>query len=83
MGRDGLIAGAVLGALLALGSALQTAGLERTTVTNIGFITGLYVLLTPLFAAIAVALGDLSAPGERQCGPRSSSRACSRARWPT
>jgi drug/metabolite transporter (DMT)-like permease len=50
LGRDGCVAGAVLGALLALGSALQTAGLERTTVTNTGFITGLYVLLTPLFA---------------------------------
>jgi drug/metabolite transporter (DMT)-like permease len=52
MGRDGLSAGAVLGALLALGSALQTAGLERTTVTNTGFITGLYVLLTPLFGLL-------------------------------
>jgi drug/metabolite transporter (DMT)-like permease len=52
MGRDGLLAGAVLGALLALGSALQTAGLERTTVTNTGFITGLYVLLTPLFGLL-------------------------------
>ena len=52
MGREGLVAGAVLGALLALGSALQTAGLERTTVTNTGFITGLYVLLTPLFGLL-------------------------------
>jgi drug/metabolite transporter (DMT)-like permease len=52
LGRDGLLAGAFLGALLAIGSALQTAGLERTTVTNTGFITGLYVLLTPLFALI-------------------------------
>ena len=50
LGRSGLVAGAVLGVLLAAGSALQTAGLERTTVTNTGFITGLYVLLTPLFA---------------------------------
>jgi drug/metabolite transporter (DMT)-like permease len=48
LGRDGLIAGTVLGALIALGIGLQTAGLERTTVTNAGFITGLYVLLTPL-----------------------------------
>jgi drug/metabolite transporter (DMT)-like permease len=52
LGRDGLLAGAFLGALLAIGSALQTAGLERTTVTNTGFITGLYVLLTPLFALV-------------------------------
>jgi len=48
LGRDGLLAGAVLGALIALGIGLQTAGLERTTVTNTGFITGLYVLFTPL-----------------------------------
>ena len=50
LGRDGLLAGAVLGALIALGIGLQTAGLERTTVTNTGFITGLYVLFTPLLA---------------------------------
>jgi drug/metabolite transporter (DMT)-like permease len=38
----------VLGLLIALGIGLQTAGLGRTTVTNAGFITGLYVLFTPL-----------------------------------
>ena len=48
LGREGLLAGAVLGVLIALGIGLQTAGLERTTVTNAGFITGLYVLFTPL-----------------------------------
>lgn len=47
-GREGLVAGAVLGGLVALGIGLQTAGLERTTVTSTGFITGLYVLFTPL-----------------------------------
>ena len=47
-GREGLVAGAVLGGLIALGIGLQTAGLERTTVTSTGFITGLYVLFTPL-----------------------------------
>ena len=50
LGRDGLGAGAVLGVLIAAGIGLQTAGLERTTVTNTGFITGLYVLFTPLLA---------------------------------
>jgi drug/metabolite transporter (DMT)-like permease len=50
LGRDGIVAGAVLGVLIALGIGLQTAGLERTTVTNTGFITGLYVLFTPLLA---------------------------------
>jgi drug/metabolite transporter (DMT)-like permease len=49
LGRSGAGAGLVVGALLALGIALQTAGLERTTVSNTGFITGLYVVLTPLF----------------------------------
>jgi drug/metabolite transporter (DMT)-like permease len=39
----------VLGALLGVGIGLQTAGLERTTVSSTGFITGLYVVLTPLF----------------------------------
>lgn len=47
-GREGLVAGSVLGVLIALGIGLQTAGLERTTVTSTGFITGLYVLFTPL-----------------------------------
>jgi drug/metabolite transporter (DMT)-like permease len=49
LGRSGLVAGAVLGALLGIGIGLQTAGLERTTVSSTGFITGLYVVLTPLF----------------------------------
>jgi drug/metabolite transporter (DMT)-like permease len=52
LGKDGLVAGAVLGSLLAAGFGLQTAGLERTTVSSTGFITGLYVLLTPLFALV-------------------------------
>jgi drug/metabolite transporter (DMT)-like permease len=43
-------AGSLLGLLLALGYGLQTAGLERTTVSSAGFITGLYVVFTPLFA---------------------------------
>ena len=50
LGRPGISAGALLGLLLAGGYALQTAGLERTTVTNTGFITGMYVVLTPLIA---------------------------------
>ena len=50
-------AGTALGALLALGYALQTAGLERTTVSSAGFITGLYVVFTPLFAFALFRLG--------------------------
>jgi drug/metabolite transporter (DMT)-like permease len=48
LGRSGLAAGGVLGALLGVGIGLQTAGLERTTVSSTGFITGLYVVFTPL-----------------------------------
>ena len=50
LGRDGVAAGALLGLLLATGYVLQTAGLERTTVSSTGFITGMYVVLTPLIA---------------------------------
>jgi drug/metabolite transporter (DMT)-like permease len=52
LGRSGVGAGVLLGLLLAAGYALQTAGLERTTVSSTGFITGLYVVLTPLFALL-------------------------------
>ncbi len=52
LGRAGWVAGASLGLLLALGYALQTAGLERTTVSSAGFITGLYVVFTPLLALL-------------------------------
>jgi len=50
LGRGGLRAGAALGLLLAAGYALQTAGLQRTTVSATGFVTGLYVVLTPVLA---------------------------------
>lgn len=46
------IAGLVTGGLLAGGHAFQTAGLELTRSTNAGFITGLYVVFTPLLATV-------------------------------
>jgi drug/metabolite transporter (DMT)-like permease len=52
LGRRGWAAGTGLGLLVALGYALQTAGLERTTVSSTGFITGLYVVFTPLLALL-------------------------------
>jgi drug/metabolite transporter (DMT)-like permease len=52
LGRSGVAGGAFLGLLLAAGYALQTAGLERTTVSSTGFITGMYVVLTPLIALV-------------------------------
>jgi drug/metabolite transporter (DMT)-like permease len=52
LGRQGWLAGSALGLLVAAGYALQTAGLDRTTVSSAGFITGLYVVFTPLLALI-------------------------------
>lgn len=52
LGRKGVGAGALLGLLLGAGYALQTAGLERTTVSSTGFVTGMYVVLTPLIALL-------------------------------
>ena len=49
LGKQGGAAGAGLGLLLAAGYALQTAGLDRTTVSAAGFVTGMYVILTPVF----------------------------------
>jgi drug/metabolite transporter (DMT)-like permease len=50
--RTGRRAGLVVGGLLALGHWFQTAGLQYTQSTNAGFITGLYVVFTPLIGWI-------------------------------
>ncbi len=42
----------VLGALYGLAQILQTAGLAHTAASISGFITGMYVVATPLFAAV-------------------------------
>ena len=52
LGAAGLKAGAAMGVFLTAGYLLQTFGLERTTASNAGFITGLFVVLTPLLGAI-------------------------------
>ena len=71
--RRALGPGALLGALIFGGYILQTLGLERTTATNAGFITGLYVVFTPVlglalfrqpagrlaWAAVAVSVAGL------------------------
>jgi drug/metabolite transporter (DMT)-like permease len=44
--------GILLGALIFVAYLLQTEGLARTTATNAGFITGLYVVFTPVLAAM-------------------------------
>ena len=51
--RAGVFAGLGVGLLLALAYGLQTAGLELTTVASTGFITGLYVVFTPLITLAA------------------------------
>jgi drug/metabolite transporter (DMT)-like permease len=50
--RSGYVAGVGAGALLATAYGLQTAGLELTTVASTGFITGLYVVFTPILALV-------------------------------
>jgi drug/metabolite transporter (DMT)-like permease len=50
--REGLVAGVGVGVLLGAAYGLQTAGLELTTVSSTGFITGLYVVFTPLIALV-------------------------------
>lgn len=44
-----LLIGAALGALLGLGYITQTIALELTTAAITGFLTGVYVVLTPVF----------------------------------
>ena len=44
--------GALLGVLLYLAYLFQSLGLERTTATSAGFVTGLYVIGTPVLAAV-------------------------------
>ena len=44
--------GAILGLFLSSGYIFQSFGLTLTTVSNTGFITGLYVVLTPIVAAV-------------------------------
>ncbi len=50
--RASWLGGAMCGALLFIGYALQTAGLRYTSASNSAFLTGLYVVLVPLLASI-------------------------------
>ncbi len=59
LGARGTRAAIFAGALIGAGYALQTAGLERTSVSSTGFITGMYVVLTPV---LALALFRIRAP---------------------
>ncbi|MEO3809605.1 DMT family transporter [Sphaerisporangium sp. B11E5] len=63
--RAGWGAGAGLGLLLLGGYAFQTIGLAHTTASNSGFITGLYIVFTPLMAALL--LRQRVSPWNRVC----------------
>jgi drug/metabolite transporter (DMT)-like permease len=52
LSADGLRAGVVMGAFLTAGYVFQTLGLEETSASNAGFITGLFVVITPVLAAV-------------------------------
>jgi drug/metabolite transporter (DMT)-like permease len=52
LGADGRRAGLVLGVALGSGYLLQTLGLQTTSAAVSGFITGMFVVLTPLGAAL-------------------------------
>src|SRR4051812_2581373 len=52
MRRRTLLAGALLGLVYGVAQILQTVGLAHTSASVSGFITGLYVVATPLLAAV-------------------------------
>ncbi len=47
-----LAAGAITGSVLLVGYALQTAGLRYTTASKSAFLTGLCIVMVPVFAAV-------------------------------
>lgn len=53
LSKDELRAGALMGVALFAGYALQTVGLQYTSASNAGFLTGMFVVFTPLIGAIA------------------------------
>jgi len=52
MNRDLLLRAGAAGIFLGSGYIFQTLGLERTGAAITGFVTGLYIVLTPIFASI-------------------------------
>ena len=63
LGAGGVGAAALAGSLVGAGYVLQTAGLQRTSVSSTGFITGMYVVLTPLIALFRARIGVLTWAG--------------------
>ncbi len=56
LGRVGQRAGAIAGVALGAGYLLQTLGLQTTPAAVSGFITGMFVVFTPLSAAVLLGL---------------------------
>ncbi len=54
MSRRQLRHGVLLGLVLGLGYALQTVGLQHTSATVSGFITGMFVVFTPLISGLVL-----------------------------
>ena len=52
LSSDGWQVGAGMGIFLTAGYLFQTVGLQHTSSSNTGFITGLFVVLTPLFGSM-------------------------------
>jgi drug/metabolite transporter (DMT)-like permease len=52
LSREGWRAGLLMGLFLAAGYVFQTLGLEHTSPSDAGFITGLFVVLTPVMGAV-------------------------------
>ncbi len=53
LNRRELLASALVGVLLFLGYSFQTLGLQYTTASNAGFITGLSVVMVPIIVSIS------------------------------
>jgi drug/metabolite transporter (DMT)-like permease len=52
LSRTALLRGLGLGAIYGIGQLLQTAGLARTSASVAGFVTGMYVVLTPVLGLL-------------------------------
>jgi len=52
LSREGVRLGGLMGVFLTAGYVFQTFGLESTSASNAGFITGLFVVFTPVLGAV-------------------------------
>jgi drug/metabolite transporter (DMT)-like permease len=52
LSRDEVRQGVILGLVYGVAQVAQTLGLERTSASVSGFVTGMYVVATPIFAAL-------------------------------